>query len=181
MGRRLDRRELLVAGFGLWTLGRPPTARAAAAGADAGQTGLQAAGAWAERALATFERSGASFAASSLGAVCDLGTVGRLEVASTGTGAVRVTLAGHPGELEILRTLASSQVARVEARMVPAVPVPAGRCYDVLRRVPGGFELTFSSALALRHAEPERRVGEPPVVYERLAAAAVDGARSLLL
>ena len=98
-----------------------------------------------------------------------------------GPGAVRVTLAGRPGELEILRTLAAPQVARVEAHMVPTSPAPTDRCYDVLRRVPGGFELTFSSTLALRHAEPERRAGEPPLVYERLAAAAVDGARSLLL
>ena len=42
------------------------------------------------------------------------------------------------------------------------------------------YELTFSSPLALRHAGPERRTAELPAVYERLAALAVEGARSFL-
>lgn len=180
MDRRFDRRELLAAGLGLCTLGLSPAARAASGGTDPVRIDLEAAGAWAARALAALERTGARFMPSDRGAVCDLGVAGRLEVIATGLAAVRVTLIGGPGELEILRALEAPQVGHVEARMESLAPAPGGRCYDTLRRVPGGYELTFSSALALRHAEPERGTGEPPAVYERLAAAAVDGARSFL-
>ena len=92
----------------------------------------------------------------------------------------RVTLVGHRGELEMLRALDTPGVARVEARMDPGALAPAGPCHDTLRRVPGGYELTFSSALALRHAEPKRVPAEPPEVFERLAATAVERARTLL-
>lgn len=173
-GRRFSRRGFLAAAaLAIWARPRPATAVAGEAPAD-----LPRVGAWARQALAAMGARGGSFTRHGAGVRRDLGPAGRLHVEPAGDGAVRVTLRRADGELEILSSPAAPErVGRVRARLARAAQ---GCAFDTLRRVPGGFELTFSSCLALRHAAPRRVTGEPPAVYGRLAAAALSGARRLL-
>ena len=185
MSSGVDRRWLLTGGLSLFALRRAAAAAPAPAGEGAPRAAakapdLERAGEWARRALAALERPARGFVGGAGAAVCDLGAAGRLELTRVGEGAVRVTLVGRQGELEILRAIDSPRVARVEARWAAPAAPPVGPCYDTLRRTPGGYELTFSSALALRHTPARPVVGEPPVVYESLAETALRDARPFL-
>jgi hypothetical protein len=179
MGSGLSRRRLLA------TLGRGLTARPFAAfgespGKGRAEADLPGAGRLARRALDAWRRRPPAFALRGRCAICELGPAGAITIERVGEGGVRILLTASDGELEILRTLASPVVARIVVRPAGRGDGAGGPAFDTLRRVPAGFELTFSSELALRHAPPRAVASRLPPVYAELAARAVAAAASLL-
>lgn len=170
-----NRREIFAAALGFSMLPR-------AVFSDIGPPppeDLPRVGVLAERALAVIRSRRPVFqcdsASGSMTATADLGAAGRLELRRETTGTLRLVLRCGADELEVLATAAGAQVGRVEARLAES-PSSSKPPYDTMRRVPGGYELTFSSPLALRHLAARRIVSELPSAYQRLTAAALASA-----